>query len=313
MRAVVIQQFGPPELLQVRDLPTPTPGEGEVLVRVHAAGVNAIDWFTRAGQGVAVSRFPAVLGWDVSGVVTASGAGVNGLPVGSEVFGMGGFPRLIGGYAQYAVVAADALARKPEGTDHATAAATPMPALTAWQTIVTHAAVTAGQRVLVHGAAGGVGHLAVQLAAAAGAHVIGTASARNHDLVSALGASEVIDYTRQPVEAVVRDADVVVDPIGGDVAVGLLATLRPGGLLVTLKGRSPRLESAAAQRGVRLAHTYVTPDGAAMAQVAQLLGDGRLRVEVQQVFPLDQAATAHAIGERGHVRGRLVLDTLDAA
>ncbi|MFG1659946.1 NADP-dependent oxidoreductase [Micromonospora chersina] len=313
MRAVAIEQFGRPELLRLRDLPTPTPGDGEVLVRVHAAGVNAIDWLTRAGQGVTVSRFPAVLGWDLSGVVAATGPGVDGLPVGSEVFGMGGFPRLIGGYAEYAVVAADVLARKPEVIDHATAAATPMPALTAWQTVATHARVTAGQRVLVHGAAGGVGHLAVQLAAGAGAHVIGTASTRNHELVSALGATEVIDYTRQPVAEVVRDVDVVVDPIGGDAAVGLLATVRPGGLLVTLKGRDPRLESAAAQRGVRLAFTYVTPDGAAMARVAHLLGDGRLRVEVQQVFPLEQAATAHALGERGHVRGRLVLDTLDAA
>jgi NADPH:quinone reductase-like Zn-dependent oxidoreductase len=313
MRAAVIEQFGPPELLEVRDLPTPTPGEGEVLVEVHAAGVNAIDWFTRAGQGVGVSRFPAVLGWDVSGLVVAAGPGVDELPAGSEVFGMGGFPGLVGAYAQYVAVAADALARKPDNIDHVTAAATPMPALTAWQTVVTHAEVSAGQRVLVHGAAGGVGHLAVQLAAAAGAEVTGTASARNHDFVSALGASDVVDYTRQPVEDVVRDADVVVDPIGGDVAVGLLATLRPGGILVTLKGSDARLEAAAADRGVRLAHTYVAPDGAAMNQVAQLLGDGRLRVELQQVFPLAQVAAAHTLGEHGHLRGRLVLDTLDAA
>jgi NADPH:quinone reductase-like Zn-dependent oxidoreductase len=313
MRAVVIEQFGPPELLHLRDLPTPTPGEGEVLVKVHAAGVNAIDLSTRAGQGVAISRFPAVLGWDVSGVVAAAGPGVDGLPAGSEVFGMGGFPSLTGAYAQYAAVAADALARKPDSIDHATAAAPPMPALTAWQTIITHAQVAAGQRVLIHGAAGGVGHLAVQLAAAAGAHVIGTASARNHDLVSALGASDVIDYTRQPIEAVVHDADVVVDPIGGEVAIGLLTTLRPGGILVTLKGRDARLESAAADRGVRLAYTYVTPDGATMAQVAQLLSDGRLRVELQQTFPLEQAATAHTIGERGHLHGRLVLRNQNGA
>jgi NADPH:quinone reductase-like Zn-dependent oxidoreductase len=309
MRAVVIERFGPPEVLRERDLPVPEPAEGEVLVEVRAAGVNAIDWLTRAGQGVGISAFPAVLGWDVSGVVTAAGPGAQDLPPGAEVFGMGGFPGLIGGYAQYAVVAANALTRKPDTIDHATAAAAPMPALTAWQTIITHAQVTAGQRVLIHGAAGGVGQLAVQLAAAAGARVIGTASTRNHDLIRTLGAEDVIDYTRRPVEEAVRDADVVVDPIGGDVAVRLLATLRPGGILVTLKGSDAKLESAAADRGVRLAYTYVAPDGAGMAEVARLLGDGRLRVAVQEVFPLAQAATAHTVGESGHLHGRLVLDT----
>jgi NADPH:quinone reductase-like Zn-dependent oxidoreductase len=270
---------------------------------VYATGINAIDWLTRAGKGVAISRFPAVLGWDLSGVITAAGPGVDGLSVGSEVFGMGGFPRLIGAYAQYAAVAADALASKPSSIDHATAAATPMPALTAWQTIITHAQVTAGQRVLIHGAAGGVGHLAVQLAAAAGAEVIGIASARNHDFVAALGAAEVIEYTHESVETVVRDADVVVDPISGDIAVGLLATLRPGGILVTLKGRNPRLETAAADRGVRLAYTYVTPDGAALAKVAQLLGDGSTNATARK---LRSCVVARSLRHRSADRPRSV-------
>jgi NADPH:quinone reductase-like Zn-dependent oxidoreductase len=305
MRAVVIERFGPPEVLQVRDLPEPSPGEGEVLVRVHAAGINAIDWFTRAGNGVAVPSFPAVLGWDISGTVVDP---VPGLPAGTAVFGLARFPELAGGYAQYAAVPATALAVKPDNVDHATAAGTPMVALTAWQTVFGHGRVAAGQRVLVQGAAGGVGHLAVQLAASAGAHVIATASARNHDFVTGLGAAEVVDYTAGPVEAVVRDADLAVDPIGGETAVRLLDTLRPGGTLVTLKGKDPDLESAAAARGRRVAYTYVAPDGATLAEVAAWLGDGRLRIGIERVLPLARAAEAHAIGERGHVRGRLVLD-----
>jgi NADPH:quinone reductase-like Zn-dependent oxidoreductase len=306
MRAVVIEQFGPPDVLQARDLPVPSPGDGEVLVRVHAAGINAIDWFTRAGTGVAVTAFPAVLGWDIAGTVADSAPG---LPAGTGVFGLARFPELAGGYAEYAAVPATALTIKPDNVDYATAAGAPMVALTAWQTVFQHGQVAAGQRVLVHGAAGGVGHIAVQLAASAGAHVIATASTRNHDFVTGLGAREVIDYTTEPVEAVVRNADVAVDPIGGETAVRLLDTLRPGGILVTLKGKDPGLEGAATARGLRLGYTYVAPDGETLAKVAELLGDGRLRIGIERVLPLDRAAEAHAIGERGHVRGRLVLDT----
>lgn len=306
MRAAVIERFGPPDVLQVRDLPEPSPAPGEVLVRVHAAGVNPIDWFTRAGTGVPVPAFPAVLGWDIAGTVVEAGPG---LPAGTSVFGLGRFPALAGGYAEYATVPAGELAVKPDTVDYVTAAAAPMVALTAWQSVFTHGRVAAGQRVLVHGAAGGVGHIAVQLAASTGAHVIGTASARNHDVVAGLGAAEVIDYATAPVEAAVLDADVAIDPIGGETARRLLDTLRPGGVLVTLKGRDPDLERAADAAGRRLAYTYVAPAGATLAQLAEWLAGGRLRVRVDQVLPLDRAAEAHARGERGGLRGRLVLDT----
>ncbi|MFC6094651.1 NADP-dependent oxidoreductase [Saccharothrix lopnurensis] len=299
MRAAVIDAFGPAEALRIAEVPVPTPGEGEVLVRVHAAGVNAIDWFSRAGQGVGVRSFPAVLGWDVSGTAADTGA---------EVFGMPRFPNLAGAYAEYVVAPAAELAGKPAGGDHRTAAAAPMVGTTAWQTLFRHGGLVEGQRVLVHGAAGGVGHVAVQLAADAGADVVGTASAHNHDFVADLGAGRVVDYTAERVEDVVRDIDLVVDTRGGPDALRLLDVLRPGGVLVTLKGQDDALDRAAAARGLRTAYTYVSPDAEALAAVADLLARGGLRIAIEDVLPLERVADAHRTGERGHVRGRLVLD-----
>jgi NADPH:quinone reductase-like Zn-dependent oxidoreductase len=307
MRAAVIDNFGGPDVLRIAELAVPEPGAGEVLVRVRAAGVNAIDWATRAGQGVGVQRFPAVLGWDVAGTVVATGTGVAGLARGDEVFGMPWFPELAGGYAEYLVAPADQLALLPDGVDVLAAAGAGMVSLTAWQTVVEHARVSAGQRVLVCGAAGGVGHVAVQLAKLAGAEVIATASAVNHDYVTELGADRVIDYTAERVEDAVRDLDVVVDPRGGKEFDRLLGVLRPGGIIVTLKGQQPGQQEAVAARGVRTGYTYVGPNGSALDEIAKLLAAGQLRIGVERVLPLADVATAHTIGEGGHVRGRLVL------
>lgn len=307
MRAAVIEGFGPADTLRVRDLPVPVPGRGEVLVRVHAAGINAIDWATRAGHGVGVPRFPAVLGWDLSGTVAATGPGAGRFAVGDAVFGMPRFPGPAGAYAQYAVAPEDELTRTPPEIGHLAAAAVPMVALTAWQTLFQHGGVRAGQRVLVPGAAGGVGHVAVQLAADAGAEVIGTASARNREFVRGLGAADVIshDMVRE-----VKDVDVAVDPVGGAEFFRLLDVVRPGGIVVTLKGEGPEHREAAEQRGVRAGFTYVRPDAALLGdRIVPLLAAGRLRPSVERVFRLDEAAEAHALGEQGHVRGRLVLDT----
>lgn len=308
MRAVVIDGFGPADRLRAADLPVPAPGPAEVLVRVRAAGINAIDWFTRAGEGVGVPAFPAVLGWDVSGEVVSTGAGVTRWRAGDEVFGMLRFPALAGGYAQYVVAPADQLAAKPADVDHVTAAAVPMPAVTAWQTLFEQAKLAAGQRVLIHGAAGGVGHLAVQLAKVAGAEVLGTASARNHAFLTGLGADGLVDYATERVGDAVSGADVVVDTRGGAGSVELLDALRPGGIIVTLKGQDPDLDEAAARRGLRTGYEYVAPDAGALDNVASLLGAGRLRVALQRVLPLDEVAGAHREGESGHVRGRLVLE-----
>ncbi|MEV8565889.1 NADP-dependent oxidoreductase [Streptomyces sp. NPDC051322] len=311
MRAAVIDAFGAADTLRVTEIPVPAPGEREVLVRVHAAGVNAIDWATRAGQGVGVAEFPAVLGWDISGTVAATGAGVTRFAVGDAVFGMPRFPALAGGYADFAVAPEAELARVPAGIDHVTAASVPMVALTAWQTLFEHGGLLAGQRVLVSGAAGGVGHLAVQLAADAGAEVVATASGDNHDFVLGLGAHRAVDYRTEPVHEVVRDVDLVVDPRGGEDFHRLLGVLRPGGILVTLKGESADHRRSARERGVRAGFTYVHPDRAALDRIAALLGEGRIRPSVQQVFSLDDVAKAHSIGEVGHVRGRLVIELND--
>lgn len=308
MRAAVIDGFGPPEVLRVAQVPVPTPGPGQVLIRVSAAGVNAIDAFTRAGRGVGVPGFPAVLGWDVAGTVVVVGPDVTGLRVGDEVFGMARFPALAGAYAEFAAIPEDELVVIPAGVDHVTAAAAPMAGTTAWQSLFRHGGLAAGQRVLVHGAAGGVGHLAVQMACATGAEVVGTASARNHDFVMGLGAKQVVDYTDERVEDVVDGFDLVVDSRGGEDFARLLRVLKPGGTIVTLKGGAPEHAGLVAERGVRAGYTYVSPDVEAMAAVAAMLADGALRVAVGQPVPLADVVAAHRVVDEGHVRGRLVLD-----
>jgi NADPH:quinone reductase-like Zn-dependent oxidoreductase len=307
-RGALIDGYGPPEVLRIGRVPLPEPGDGEVQVRVHAAGINAIDWLTRAGRGVSVSSFPAVLGWDISGTVAQIGPGVATLKTGDHVFGMPYFPGLVGGYADHVTAPADSLAVKPSGVTHHSAAGAPMPALTAWQALFDVGGLSPGQRVLIHGAAGGVGHVAVQLAVNAGAEVIGTASTGNQAFVEGLGAHEVIDYSASPVEKAARDVDVAVDPRGGQEALRLLDVLRPGGILVTLKGADARLTQAARARGLRVGFVYVAPDGATLAKLTALMAEGHLRIAVENVFPLDEVSAAHVIGENGHVRGRLVLD-----
>ena len=312
MRAVTIKEFGGPEVLTVEDVERPEPLPTEVLVRVHAAGVNPVDWKTRAGQGMAgLQTFPLILGWDVSGVVEKVGFGVHTLKPGDEVYGMPWFPRAAGAYAEYVTAPSRQWARKPATLDHAHAAAVPLAALTAWQILTATAHVREGQRVLIHAAAGGVGHFAVQFARHLGAHVIGTARAARHSWLKELGAEETVDYTTTRFEEVVKDVDVVVDLIGDgqdDTSTRSLRTLRRGGLLVAVPGGvSPELAEAAEKAGVRTSAYLVEPDGPALATIAGLIDAGHVRVEVEETFPLEQAAKAHERGETGRTRGKLVL------
>ncbi|MFI9722904.1 NADP-dependent oxidoreductase [Streptomyces sp. NPDC052396] len=313
MRAVVQDGFGGPEVLRVRQVPRPEPLPTEVLVRVHAAGVNPVDWKTRAGSGMAgvLGQPPFVLGWDVSGVVEAVGFGVTTLKVGDEVYGMPWFPRAAGGYAEYVTAPARQFARKPTTVGHEEAAAVPLAALTAWQALVDTADLQAGQRVLIHAAAGGVGHFAVQFAKHLGAHVLATASGGRHAWLKELGADEVIDYTTVRFEDVARDVDIVIDLVG-DVhdrtSLRSLEVLRPDGLLVAIPaGVSPELADAARARGVRVTPFLVEPDGAALTRIAELIDAAEVVAEVEDVFPLEQAALAHTRGENGRTRGKLVL------
>ncbi|MER5295301.1 NADP-dependent oxidoreductase [Streptomyces pharetrae] len=304
MRAVVVEQWGGPETLVEREVERPEPGLNEVLVRVHAAGVNPVDWKTRAsGALIEWGAVPAV-GWDVSGTIEAVGPGVGIHRPGDEVFGMPLFPRQAGGYAEYVVAPARHFAPKPAGLTHVDAAALPLAALTAWQALVDVADVRPGQRVLVHAAAGGVGHFAVQIAKARGAHVIGTASAAKHDLVRELGADEVIDYRAVRFEDAVSDVDVVLDGLGGETAERSLKVLRSGGRLITLPGPD---DVPAARDGVRASWMLVEPDHLGLREIAALVERGAVKPVVETVLPLEEAAEAHRIGELGRTTGKIVL------
>ncbi|WP_329378987.1 NADP-dependent oxidoreductase [Streptomyces sp. NBC_01351] len=304
MRAVVVNQWGGPEVLSETEIERPEPGLNEILVRVHAAGVNPVDWKTRATGGLITWGETPIVGWDVSGTVEAVGPGVTLYAPGDEVYGMPLFPRQAGGYAEYVVGPARHFARKPASLDHVGAAALPLAALTAWQALVDTAGVSAGQRVLVHAAAGGVGHLAVQIAKARGAYVIGTASAGKHELLRELGADEVIDYRTTDFEDVVTDVDVVIDALGGDHGRRSLKVLKPGGHLVTLP--SPDDVPADAD-GVHTGWTLVEPDHRGLIEIAALVDQQKLRPVIDTVLPLEQAAKAHELGEQGRTTGKIVL------
>lgn len=304
MRAIVVSQWGGPGVLTETELERPEPGMGEILVRVHAAGVNPVDWKTReSGALIPWGPVPQV-GWDVSGTVEAVGPGVTLYRAGDEVYGMPRFPQQAGAYAEYVTAPARHFARKPASLDHVGAAALPLAALTAWQALVDTAGVAAGQRVLVHAAAGGVGHLAVQIAKARGAYVIGTASAAKHGLLRELGADEVIDYRTTDFEDAVSDVDVVIDAIGGGYARRSLKVLRPGGHLVTLPGPEGIPEDT---EGVHAAWVLVEPDLGGLEEIAALVDGGLLKPVVDTVLPLEQAAKAHEIGELGRTTGKIVL------
>lgn len=298
MRAVVLHETGGPEVLRIEEVETPEPGEGELLLRVSAASVNPIDWKIR--RGIRPRDLPVVLGNDVSGTVETSRA--EGFAEGDEVFG---FARS-GGYAEYAVAPAAAAAKKPAGITHAQAAALPVAGLTAWQGIFDHGGLREGQTLLVAGAAGGVGHLAIQFARHAGAHTIGTGSARNREFVLGLGADEYVDYTSQDVAEAVSGADVAFDTVGGETTNQLLATLREGGVLVTIAGQPPEQEAAA--RGVRTEGIYATPKPDQLEEIANLVASGEVKIEIAQAFPLEEVAKAHELSESGHTRGKLVLE-----
>ncbi|MFE1442042.1 NADP-dependent oxidoreductase [Streptomyces sp. NPDC058739] len=304
MRAMVVERWGGPETLVEREVERPEPGLSEVLVRVHAAGVNPVDWKTRASGGLIAWGEVPMVGWDVSGTVEAVGPGVGLFRPGDEVFGMPLFPRQAGGYAEYVVAPARHLARKPAGLTHVEAAALPLAALTAWQALVDAADVRPGERVLVHAAAGGVGHLAVQIAKARGAYVIGTASAAKHDLVRRLGADEVIDYRSARFEDAVRDVDVVLDGLGGETAERSLTVLREGGRLITLPGPG---DVPAARDGVEARWILVEPDHLGLRELAALAERDGLKPVVETVLPLAEAAKAHEIGELGRTTGKIVL------
>jgi len=306
MKAIRIHAYGGPELMQLDDAPVPACGAGDLLVRVVAAGINPIDWKQRSGAMAAQmpKSFPLTLGADAAGVVTAVGGAVSGFELGDEVFFYAEFARG-GTYAEYVAVDASQVAKKPRTASFASAAALPMAGQAAWTALIETAHVERGQRVLIHGGAGALGTIAVQLAKEHGAHVTATASGDGVALVKSLGADEVIDYRKQHFEQVARDIDIVLDTLGGPTQEASWATLRRGGMLVATAMPPPPERAAAA--GVRAVFVFTPPRGAVLAQLAERVDDGRLRVVVGQEFALADAAHAHRLGEGGKARGKMIL------
>lgn len=306
MSAIQQRAYGPPEVLELAEVPRPQPRPTEVLVQVRACGVNPVDWKTRAGQGL---RFPLpfIPGWDISGVVVDVVPGVTRFQPGDEVFGMPRFPGAAGCYAEFVTARARQLARKPQALSHVEAAGLPLAGLTAWQALVDTAQVSEGQRVLITAAGGGVGHLAVQIAKARGAEVVAVTRADKHAVLRELGADQTIDYTQVDAYAAVSDLDLVFDVHGGPDCLRWVPAIRPGGMLLPLTGAGPDVVDEAVRRGVRSTPLLVEPDGHGLESLAALVDTGRLRVLVHEQLPLAQAAQAHRIGERGRTLGKLVL------
>jgi len=313
MRAMTMSGAGGPEVLSMAEIDRPARISSELLVRVVAAGVNPIDAKTRAGKGpfAAIANFPAVLGNDFSGVVVEAPYASHPLQPGSEVYGITPVPRFSGAYAEYVSVPSLSVIQKPAKLSHIEAAGVPIAALTAWGMVVDTAKAHEGQRMLIHAGAGGVGHFAVQFAAYFGAHVIATGSARNTSWLRELGASEVIDYSATRFEDAVRDIDAVIDLIGNvkdDTATRSLRVLRPGGIIVNgPSGSWATMADEAAAAGMRATGFQVAPDGSTLAIISRLLDSGDVRVHVDQVLDLEDAAEAHRLIEQGHTRGKIVL------
>lgn len=295
MRVITQNTFGGPDVLETVEVPRPAPGPGEVLVRVAATSVNPADWKLRSGEVKHLGDPPFTLGFDVAGTVVEAAPEVTALRPGDEVFGL--FLSRSGAYAEYVVVPANTLAIRPAELDSVHAAALPTAGLTAWQAL---ADLRAGQRVLIHAAAGGVGHLAVQIAKARGAYVIATARALNHEFLRSLGVDEPIDYTTVDFAEAVHDVDVVLDLIGGDYGRRSLRTMRADSRYIDTLGSD-------AQGDPRYVRIYVTPSGPDAHELGTLAAQGKLRVEIARVMSLADIAEAHKLSESGRVRGKIVL------
>ncbi|MFI6319904.1 NADP-dependent oxidoreductase [Nonomuraea sp. NPDC050556] len=317
MKAVRVHAFGGPEVLVYEDVPLPSPGPGDVLVRVHAACLNPPDWYAREGYTIVPESIrperplPFTPGSDISGVVVAVGAGVESWQVGDEVFGLVRFPSLGDGgmgYAEYTTSPASHLARKPASLSHVEAAAVPMAGLTAYQYLFDHVGLERGRSVLVNGAAGGVGHFLVQLAKTQDAHVTAVASGRHRSFLASLGADEFIDYTTTGLSGAV---DHVFDTVGGPSAYKLLEVVKPGGTVSPVFYGEYHREQAALL-DITFPSGQVHSDGQQLEALARLLASGQIRVGIDSVYPLAEAPQAHKRAAAGHIQGKIVLQVEDS-
>jgi NADPH:quinone reductase-like Zn-dependent oxidoreductase len=309
MKAIEIYHYGGPEELKYEDAEVPAINSDDVLVRVFASGVNPVDWKIRQGDHRSGQdpSLPRILGWDFSGVIEKVGSSVKEWKVGDEVYGRPDLTRN-GTYAEFVAVRAGEIGRKPKSIDHKTAAGVALAASTAWQGLFEHGGLQSGQSVLIHGAAGGVGTFAVQFAKWRGANVIGTASGKNIDFLEKLGADEVIDYEKEDFSEQLRDIDVVFDTLGGEVQELSMKVLKPGGILVGTVGIKD--EKAFAEAGFRTAAYMAQSRTTDLQQIADLIDAAIVIPVISRVFPLKDAAEAHRVGEKGHMRGKMVLQVV---
>jgi NADPH:quinone reductase-like Zn-dependent oxidoreductase len=304
MKAIQIKEYGDESVLNLTEVERPVPNADEVLIRVRAAAVNPVDWKIRDGMGEIFGlKPPFILGGEVAGTIEAVGADVQNFKPGDDVYSF--MSAMTGGYAEYAVAKQTEIVRKPESLDFENAAALAGGAQTAWQSMFDLANLQSGQRILITGASGSVGLLAVQIAKAKGAYVIGTASGRNEEFVKSLGADEFIDYTKQEFETVVKDVDVVFDTVGGDTLERAFETLKKNGFLVSTV--QPPSEEKAAQYGVKTAMVSLKPSAEQLNQINELIESGKLKTHVSTVLPLAEVAQAHELSKSGHARGKIVL------
>jgi NADPH:quinone reductase-like Zn-dependent oxidoreductase len=309
VKAVRVHSFGPPEVISVEDVPEPEPREGEVVVRVKAAGVGPWDAWIRGGKSVLPQPLPLTLGSDLSGVIHSIGAGVDVLQIGDEVFGVTN-ERFTGAYAEYAVAKAAMIAAKPKSLNHIHAASVPVVAVTAWQMVFELAQLAPGESVLVHGGAGNVGAYAVQLAKRAGAMVITTASAKDLTYARGLGADGVIDYRARQFEEQVKDIDAVLDTVGGETLGRSYGVLKRGGILVSAAARPSKEKTE--QRGVRALFFLVEVTTQRLRKIAELIDAGGLKTEVGEVLWLKEARQGHEMLEGApHRRGKIVIKIAD--
>jgi NADPH:quinone reductase-like Zn-dependent oxidoreductase len=308
MKAIVAHQYGGPEVLKYEDAPRPEPKENELLVRVIACGVNPADPLVLSGRFAKEfgTHVPLIPGYDVAGVVEKTGSKVAKFKKGDAVYGYALFG---GGWAEFAVLAENEAALKPNSTTFADAAAVPMGALTAWQALIDVAKLSGGQTVLIHGGSGGVGSFAVQIAKARGARVIATASTANQDLLKKLGADVAIDYTKTKFEDVAKDVDVVLDPVGRDTLARSYAVVKKGGIITTLVARPDPAQLD--KYGIRGTSISVKPDGNELAGITKLIEAGKIKPIVSEVLPLTDAVKATEQAETHHTRGKIVLRIAD--
>jgi NADPH:quinone reductase-like Zn-dependent oxidoreductase len=311
MKAIVLKDFGSPDHLQPANVPLPVIDPDEVLVLVRSVSINPVDTKIRQGVklvGRAPDPLPLILGWDLSGIVTAIGDEVTEFKTGDEVFGMINYPGLGNAYAEFVAVKGDQLAIKPVGVSYADAAAATLSALTAWQALTVNEQIKKDATVLIHAASGGVGHFAVQMAKHLGGYVFGTSSAANRDFVLSLGADEHIDYKVQPPEQVLNKLDYILDPLGGKNTEAALDMVKDGGTVVSIVfGFTPELLDKAKKRNVNAYNIQVKPNGTQMKIIADLLRNGHITSHVTQNFSIDEMPAAHRLLESGRSTGKIVL------